>query len=64
VTKKWGEKRVKQFCQLHPNSASKKLFEKIRRKKSKKKTFLFSHEYRDQKLGGKTRETSFPETHE
>jgi len=32
--------------------------------KSKKKNFLFSHEYRDQKMGEKTRETIFPETHE
>ena len=36
---------------------------KNRRKKVKKKNF-YSQEYRDQKnLGGKTRETIFPETH-
>ena len=29
------------------------------------KLFLYSHQYRDQKMGGgKTRETIFPETHE
>ena len=27
--------------------------------KSAKKVFLYSHEYRDQKMGGKTRETIF-----
>jgi len=28
------------------------------------KRFLYTHEYRDQKMGEKTRETIFPETHE
>ena len=37
---------------------------KNRRQKSAKKVFLYSHENRDQKMGGKTRETIFPETHE
>ena len=32
--------------------------------KSEKNVFLYSHEYRDQKIWGeKTRETIFPETH-
>ena len=56
-------KRAKQFFQKHTNSGSKKCWEKNRRKKSAKKVFLYSHEYRDQKMGGKTRETIFPETH-
>jgi len=30
-------------------------------RKSAKKSFLYSHEYRDQKMGEKTRETIFPE---
>ena len=30
--------------------------------KSAKNVFLYSHEYRDQKMGEKTRETIFPET--
>ena len=30
--------------------------------KSAKNVFLYSHEYRDQEMGGKTRETIFPET--
>ena len=29
--------------------------------KSAKNVFLYSHEYRDQKMGEKTRETNFPE---
>jgi len=33
--------------------------------KSGKKRFLYSHEYRDQKMGGeKMRDGNFPETHE
>ena len=32
--------------------------------KNAKTRFLYSHEYRDQKVGGKMRETIFPETHE
>jgi len=32
--------------------------------KSAKKRFLYSYEYRYQKMGGKKRETIFPETHE
>ena len=32
--------------------------------KSAKNVFLYSHEYRDQKMGGKKRETIFPETHQ
>jgi len=40
-----------------------KCWEKIVAKKSGKR-FLYSHEYRDQKMGGiKTREIIFPETH-
>ena len=32
--------------------------------KSAKNVFLYSHEYREQKMGGgKTRETIFPKTH-
>ena len=30
--------------------------------KSAKNVFLYSHEYRDQKMGGKKSETIFPET--
>ena len=32
--------------------------------KSARTRFLYSHEYRDVKIGGKTRETIFPEKHE
>ena len=59
----WEKKPAKQFFQKHTNSANKKCREKIVGKKCEKR-FLYSHEYRDQKMGGKTRETIFPETHE
>jgi len=42
---------------------AKKVGEKIVGK-SAKIVFLYSHEYCDQKMGGKKRETIFPETHE
>ena len=32
--------------------------------RSEKNVFLYSHQYRDQNVGGKTRETIFPEKHE
>ena len=32
--------------------------------KSAKTRLLYSNEYRDQKIGGKSRETMFPDTHE
>jgi len=32
-------------------------------KKVRKNVFLYTHEYRDQKMGEKTREKIFPETH-
>jgi len=39
------------------------MLEKNRRKKERKKHFfLYSHEYRDQKMGGKTREDILTET--
>ena len=44
-----GKKRAKQFFQKHTNSAVKK-WEKIVSKKCEKR-FLYSHEYRDQKMG-------------
>ena len=59
-----GNKRANQFFQKHTNSASKKLWEKITSEKIAKKRFLYSHEYRDQKMGKKTAETIFPNTHE
>jgi len=41
-----------------------KMLGKKSSQKSEKKSFLFSHEYRDQKMGRKKRERIFPETHE
>jgi len=41
-----------------------KILKKNRRKEVRKNVFLYSHEYRDQKMGGgETRETIFPQTH-
>jgi len=45
------------------NSASKKCWEKTPQKIPKER-FLYSHEYRDQKWGEKTRKTIFPGSHE
>ena len=59
-----GGKSAKQFFQKNTNNASKKSWEKNRFKKVHKTRFLYSHEYRDQKMGGKKRETIFTETHE
>ena len=39
------------------------LWGKNRRKKVRK-SFFYSHEYRELKMGENTRETIFPETHE
>jgi len=58
-----GNNRAKQFFQKHTNSARKNVGKKSS-EKSAKKVFLYSHENRDQKMGGKTRETIFPVTHE
>ena len=58
-----GEKSANQIFQEHTNSASKKCWGKNLRKEVKK-TFFYSHEYRDQKMGGKKLTKLFPETHE
>jgi len=65
VTKKFGgNKRAKQFCQKHMNSARKKCWEKNRRKKVRKTFFYIHTEIVTKKWGRETRETIFPETHE
>jgi len=56
MTKIWGGgKPAKQFFQKHTNSASTKCREKNR----PKKLSLYSHEYREQKMGGKKRAKQF-----
>jgi len=55
------KKRAKQFFQKQTNRASKKCWEKIVAKCAKK-GFFYSHEYRVENNGGKTRETIFPDT--
>ena len=54
-----GIKSAKQLFQKHTNSASKKCWEQNRRKKVRKNVFLYSHEYRDQKMGGKNSRNNF-----
>ena len=63
LQKNAGKKTRETIFQKHTNSASKKCGKKSSGKRAKKR-FLFSHEYRDTKRGRKTREISFPETHE
>jgi len=52
------------FSKKHTNSASKKCWEKIRRKKVRKHVFYIHTNYLTKKWGEKTRDTNFPETHE
>ena len=59
-----GGKRVKQFCQQHPNSVSNKCWDKIVRKRREKTFFIFTRISLQKNAGKKTRETIFPETHE
>ena len=62
---KGGEKRAKQFFQKHTNSARKKCGKKDRREKVRNNDFYIHTNIVTQKrVGGKTREISFPETHE
>jgi len=51
-------KRVKQFLQKHTINAIKNVGKKIVGK-SAKNVFLYSHEYRDQKMGGKNARNNF-----
>jgi len=59
-----GGKRAKQFFQKRTNSATKKCWEKNRRKKVRKSVFYIRTNILTKKGGKKTRETIFPETHE
>ena len=63
VTKKWGEKHAKEFIQRHTNSAGKTCWGKKSLEKSAKTRFLYSHEYRDQKMGGEERAKQFFQKH-
>ena len=49
-----GKKHAKEFFQRHTNSARKICWGK-KSEKSAKTLFLYSHEYRDKKMGGKER---------
>ena len=58
-----GTKRAEQFFQQQTNSASKKCWEKNCWKKVRKTFFYINTNIVTKKLGEKTRETFFPETH-
>jgi len=61
-TRNGGKKRAKQFFHEHTYSAGKKCWEKIVGKR-REKVFLYSHEYRDQKMEGKKRAKQFFQKH-
>ena len=62
VTKKWEEKNARNnFSRNTPIERAKNVGKKSSQKSAKKR-FLYSYEYRDQKMGGKKRERIFPET--
>jgi len=64
VTKKWGEKARNNFSR-NTQMVQAKMLRKNTTQKIEKKRFLYSHEYRDKKMGGKKRAKEFlPETHE
>ena len=57
-----GKKRAKQFFQKHSNNAG-KILRKKSSEKSARNIFLYSHEYRDQKMAGKKRAKQFFQKH-
>ena len=64
VTKNWGEQNARNnFSSKTLIVRSKKCWEKNRRKKVRKIFFLYSHEYRDQKIGGTKRAELFLQKH-
>jgi len=64
VTKKWGEQNARKNFSINTLIVRAKNVGKKSSEKNAKNISLYSHEYRDQKMGGKTRETVFPEKHE
>jgi len=61
VTKKWGKKRTKKIVLIHTNSAAKIGIKIVGQ--SAKKRFLYSHEYRDQKIREKIRAKQLFQNH-
>ena len=64
VTKKWGGKNARNNFSRNTRIVRKKNVGKKIVGKKCENVFLYSHEYRDQKMGGKTRETNFAEKRE
>jgi len=56
-----GKNARNNFSRIKPIERAKNVGKKLSQK-SAKKLFLYTQEYRVQKMGGKTRETIFPET--
>jgi len=63
ATKKWEEKNARYNFFTNTRIVQAKNGKKSSGKGGEK-SFLYSHEYRDQKMEEKKRETIFPETHE
>ena len=62
IVNKNGEKNARNNFSRNKRIVRPKNVGKKSSEKSAKNVFLYSHEYRDQKMWGKTRETIFPET--
>ena len=62
VTKKWRGKNSRNNFFRNTRIVREKMFGKNLRK-SAKKVFLYSHEYRDQKMGEQNARNNFSETH-
>jgi len=61
VTKKWGGKNARDNFSRNTRIVRAKIVGKNRMKKVRKNDFLYLHEYGDQKMGEKKRETIFHE---
>jgi len=59
VTKKWGLNAGNNYSKKYTNSASKKMLGQKSSQNIAKKHFLYSHDYRDQKMGGEKRAKQF-----
>ena len=62
VPKIWGAKNSRNNFFRNTRIVRENMLGKKSSEKSAKNVFLYSQEYRDKKMGGKTRETIFPET--
>ena len=63
VTKKWGGKNAQNNISETQKLCYQKMLGKKLSEKIAKKVFLYSHEYRDQKMGGTKRAKQFFQKH-